>query len=448
MSRRAKWGLIIGILVVVGGGLFALTAAKRGGGETEVRLEPVGKRDLVATVTASGTIEPKTKVDVSADITGRIVRIAVREGDIVQKGQFLIQIDPAQYEANVKRTEALVASSQAAFVQAQASMDQARRNYERVAELSKAGTNLVSPASVEESLTAFEVAQANANASRAQVEQARAGLQEARDALAKTRLTAPMSGRVTRLAVEEGEVAVPGTFSRETALLLTISDMSVVLAKVQVDETDVVRLSLGDSVRVTIDAFPDSTFTGKVSLIANSATLTATQTQAGSTDQAVDFDVEITLDAPPETIRPGLSSTARIITDTRKEALSVPIIALTVRSHEPVPNESVKRDEDKAPAAPAPQAAGGKGDTTGGRPGGKGKEEEGVFVVRGGLARFAPVKVGIAGEEHFEVLSGLAVGDTVVAGPYQVIRDLKDSTRVKQAQEQGGDGEGGEAQGR
>ena len=444
MSRRAKWGLIIGIIVVLGGGLFALTAAKRGGGETEVRLEPVGKRDLVATVTASGTIEPKTKVDVSADITGRIVRIAVREGDVVQKGQFLIQIDPAQYEANVKRTEALVASSQAAYVQAQASMDQARRNYERVAELAKAGTNLVSPASVEESQTAFEVAQANANASRAQVEQARAGLQEARDALAKTRLTAPMSGRVTRLAVEEGEVAVPGTFSRETALLLTISDMSVVLAKVQVDETDVVRLALGDSVRITIDAFPDSTFTGKVSLIANSATLTATQTAAGSSDQAVDFDVEITLDAPPETIRPGLSSTARIITDTRKDALSVPIIALTVRTHEAVPNESVKRDEAPAPAAPAAQ--GKPGDTSGtGRFGTRGKETEGVFIVRAGIARFLPVKVGIAGEEHFEVLSGLAAGDTVVAGPYQVIRDLKDSTKVKQVQEQQGEDQGQQA---
>lgn len=444
MSRRAKWGLIIGIIVVLGGGLFALTAAKRGGGETEVRLEPVGKRDLVATVTASGTIEPKTKVDVSADITGRIVRIAVREGDLVQKGQFLIQIDPAQYEANVKRTEALVASSQAAYVQAQASMDQARRNYERVAELAKAGTNLVSPASVEESQTAFEVAQANVNSSRAQVEQARAGLQEARDALSKTRLTAPMSGRVTRLAVEEGEVAVPGTFSRETALLLTISDMSVVLAKVQVDETDVVRLALGDSVRITIDAFPDSTFTGKVSLIANSATLTATQTAAGSSDQAVDFDVEITLDAPPETIRPGLSSTARIITDTRKDALSVPIIALTVRTHEPVPNESVKRDEAAAPAAPASEHK--PGDTIGtGRFGAKGKETEGVFLVRAGIARFTPVKVGIAGEEHFEVLGGLAAGDTVVAGPYQVIRDLKDSTKVKQAQEQQGEGQGNQA---
>lgn len=423
MSRRAKWSLIIGLVVVVGGGIFALTAAKRGGKETEVRLEPVAKRDLVATVTASGTIEPKTKVDVSADITGRIVRIGVKEGDWVEKGAFLIQIDPAQYEAAVKRGEALVASSQAAFVQAQANLDQAKRMWDRMNELSRTSPTLVSAEQVEQSRTAWEVAQANANSARAQVAQARAGLQEARDQLSKTRLVAPMTGRVTRLNVEEGEVAVPGTFSRETALLLTIADMSVVLAKVQVDETDVVRLALGDSVRVTIDAFPDSSFVGRVSLVANSATLTATQTAGGSSDQAVDFDVEITLDNPPETIRPGLSATARIITDTRDDVLSIPIIALTVRGHEPVANESAR------PAAPAAPDTSRFGQA-------KGKEAEGVFVVRGGTATFVPVKVGIAGEEHFEVLGGVQEGDTVVAGPYQVIRDLKDSTRVRQ-QKQG-----------
>ena len=428
MSRRTKWSLIIGLVVVVGGGVFALTAAKRGGKETEVRLEPVGKRDLVATVTASGTIEPKTKVDVSADITGRIVRIGVKEGDWVEKGAFLIQIDPAQYEAAVKRGEALVASSQAAAVQAQASLDQAKRTWDRMDELARTSSTLVSAEQVEQSRTAWEVARANATSARAQVEQARASLQEGRDQLGKTRLVAPMTGRVTRLAVEEGEVAVPGTFSRETALLLTIADMSVVLAKVQVDETDVVRLALGDSVRVTIDAFPDSTFTGRVSLVANSATLTATQTAGGSSDQAVDFDVEITLDHPPETIRPGLSSTARIITDTRKDALSVPIIALTVRGHEAVANESVRRDT--APGAGA---------------GPKPEEAEGVFVVRGGTALFTPVKVGIAGEEHFEVLDGLVAGDTVVAGPYQVIRDLRDSTRVRQQKQEAPEGAGAAA---
>jgi HlyD family secretion protein len=260
------------------------------------------------------------------------------------------------------------------------------------------------------------VAVANHNSSRAQVEQAQAGLQEARDNLSKTRLVAPMAGRVVRLPVEEGEVAVPGTFSRESALLMTIADLSVVLAKVKVDETDVVRLHMGDSVQVSIDAFPDTTFTGRVTKISNSAQLTATATAAGSTDRAVDFDVEITLDNPPTDIRPDLSATAKIVTDTRKNSLALPIIALTVREDERVPNESVE------PGTPAPA------DTF---PGDRKKETEGVFIIRDNLAYFQPVKVGIAGEEHFEILTGLKEGDKIVAGSYQAIRELKDSTRVR-----------------
>jgi HlyD family secretion protein len=225
-----------------------------------------------------------------------------------------------------------------------------------------------------------------------------------------------MAGRVVRFPVEEGEVAVPGTFSRESALLMTIADLSVVLAKVKVDETDVVRLHMGDSVQVSIDAFPDTTFTGRVTKISNSAQLTATQTAAGSTDRAVDFDVEVTLDNPPADIRPDLSATAKIVTDTRKNSLALPIIALTVRENERVPNESVET------GAPAPA------DTF---PGDRKKETEGVFIVRDNLAFFLPVKVGIAGEEHFEILSGLKEGDRIVAGSYQAIRELRDSTRVR-----------------
>jgi putative ABC transport system ATP-binding protein len=273
-------------------------------------------------VTASGRIAAQTKVDVSADITGRIIRIGVKEGDLVTKGQFLIQIDPAQYQANVARSQGLVASAQAGLVQARANRDQAERALARSKELAKAGSSLIAPEAVEQSQTSYEVADANWRASQAQLDQARAGLREAQDQLSKTRLIAPMSGRVVRLAVEEGEVAVPGTFSRETGLLLTIADLSVILANVKVDETDVVRLSRGDSVEVTIDAFPDTTFTGRVTKISNSAQLTATQTNAGSTDQAVDFEVEVTLDNPPADVRPDLSCTSRIVTDTRVKALS------------------------------------------------------------------------------------------------------------------------------
>ncbi len=413
MSRRTKFGLAAVVLAVVAGGLFFLTGAKRNKRAVEVRLEAVQPRDLVASVTASGKIEPQTSVDVSADITGRITRIAVKEGDLVQKGQFLIQIDPTQYEAAVARAEALLSSSAASQVQARANLDQSERQLRRSREIRVSNPTLISDEALEQAQTAYDVARANYNSATAQVGQNRATLEEAKDQLSKTRLVSPITGRVTRLEVEEGEVAVPGTFSRETALLMTVSDLSVILAKVQVDETDVVRLAMGDSVQVTIDAFPDTSFMGRVTKISNSAQLTATATASGSADRAVDFDVEITLANPPKEIRPDLSCTAKIVTETRAKVLSVPIIALTVRQHEKVVNESVKRDTAGA---------------------GKAKETEGVFLVRGGIATFTPVKVGIAGEEYFEVMSGVKQGDTIVAGTYQAIRDLQDSARVRASQ--------------
>src|SRR2546422_143098 len=349
MSKRNK--------VLVGSGAVALIAilvvvsagARRDRG-VEVRFENVAKRDLVAAVTASGKIQPKKKVDISADITGRITKLAVREGDLVTNGQFLLQIDPTIYEANL-------------------------------------------------------------NAAEHQVDQSRAAVQEARDNLRKTHITAPMSGRVTRLAVEEGEVAVPGTFSKDVGLLLTVSDLSVIQAKVRVDETDVVRVHLGDSVEVSIDAFPDTTFTGRVTKISNSSILTATSTATGQNERAVDYEVEITLNHPPGDVRPDLSATARVVTDTRKQVLSIPIIALTVRENKPISTEN----------RPADTSAFAR----------KKREAEGVFVVTKGVAAFRPVKVGIAGDEYFEVADGLKEGETIVAGPYQSIRDLKDSARVR-----------------
>ena len=225
-------------------------------------------------MTASGKIEPKTSVDISADITGRIIRIAVREGDTVRKGQFLIQIDPAEYQAAVTRAEAIVASTQATLLQTRANRDQAEREWRRTNQLTQLGPNLIAPATAEQARTTFDVAEATYQSTRAQLQESRANLQAAKDNLAKTRLVSPISGRVVRLAVEEGEVAVPGTFSRETGLLMTVADLSVILAKVQVDETDVVRIAGNDSVQITIDAYPDTTFVGRVTKVSHSAKLT------------------------------------------------------------------------------------------------------------------------------------------------------------------------------
>jgi HlyD family secretion protein len=406
MSRRTKVWVVVGVVALVVAGLVGFQINRQKNRATEVRLEQVSRRDLVSSVTASGKIEAKTSVDISADITGRIIDIAVKEGDLVKKGQFLLQIDPAQYQAAVARAQGMVASTEATLLQTRATRDQAQRAWNRARQLTQLGDNLIAPETAEQSQTAYD----------AQLEQARASLQESRDNLAKTRLTAPISGRVVRLAVEEGEVAVPGTFSRETGLLMTIADLSVILAKVQVDETDVVRLKQRDSVEVTIDAYPDTTFWGDVTEISHSAKLTPTETASGSTDRAVDFDVEITLRKPPPDIRPDLSCTARIITDTRGRALSIPIIALTVRDHERIPNES-----EGAPPMDTLRARFKK------------RDAEGVFVVRNGVATFRPVKTGVAGEEFFEVVDGLREGETIVAGTYQAIRDLKDGAKVRAA---------------
>ncbi|HKW42533.1 MAG TPA: efflux RND transporter periplasmic adaptor subunit [Gemmatimonadales bacterium] len=409
MSKRGKMLVGAGAAVLIVGLVVVSAGARRERGQ-EVRFEKVTSRDLVAAVTASGKIQPKKKVDVSADITGRITKIAVREGDLVKQGQFLLQIDPTIYQANLQQAQATMASSQAAAVQAKANLDQSERALRRTKELHTTSPNLVSQEQLEQAQTAFDIAQANLTAAEHQVDQARAAVQSARDNLRKTTLIAPMTGRVTRLAVEEGEVAVPSTFSKDIGLLLTVSDLSVIQAKVKVDETDVVRVHLGDSVDVSIDAFPDTTFVGRVTKVSDSSVRDATSTATGQNDRAVDYEVEITLDKPPADIRPDLSATARIVTATRKEVLSIPIIALTVRENKPVSTELKPVD------------------TTAAR---RKKETEGVFVVKDGVATFRPVKVGIAGDEYFEVTDGLKPGETIVAGPYQAIRDLKEGARVR-----------------
>ena len=416
MSKKVKWS--IGGVVIVGIAAFmAVTAAKRGNKGTEVRVETVQKRDLVASVTASGQVQPQTKVDVAADISGRIVRLAVKEGQTVTKGQFLLEIDPSQYVAAVQRAEAAVSASKAQEAQAKANFIQSERNYQRSADIKKANAQLVSDEQLEQLKTQAEVQRALQEAAAHQVEQSEAQLKDARSSLAKTTILAPMTGRVTRLAVEQGETAVPGTFNKDAATLLTIADMSVLETKVKVDETDVARIEVGDSAIVQIDAFPDTTFLGRVTKISNSSVKGAAAA-AGSADQAVDYEVTIQLLDPPKDTRPDFSATAKVVTDARGAALSIPIIALTVRENEKLENTDT--------------AAIALGRTTNAKQVGK-KDVEGVFVVgTDNKVTFRPVKVGIAGEKYFEVLTGLKEGEKIVGGTYQAIRELKDGALIRE----------------
>jgi HlyD family secretion protein len=420
MSKRMKWS-ITGATVVAVALILGLTAAKRGNKGVEVRIEPVQRRDLVASVTASGQIRPQTKVDLSADVSGRIVRLAVREGQVVARGQFLLQIDPEQATAAVDRSNAALASARAQEAQARANLIQSEKSYERSAAIKKTNSQLISDEQLDQLKTSVDVNRSLHEAAQHAVSQALAALRDARNSLGKTTIYAPMAGRVTRLNVEAGETAVPGTFNKDAATLLTISDMSVLETKVKVDETDVARITIGDSAVVQIDAFPDTTFVGRVTKISNSSLRTAANVSNASADQAVDYEVTIQLlNAPAET-RPDFSATAKVITDTRQSVLSIPIIALTVRENEALARE----DTAVGLGRPRPTKEVGK------------KDVEGVFVIAAdNKVTFRPVKVGIAGEKHFEVMTGLRQGERIVAGTYQAIRELKDGAVVREAKPQ------------
>ena len=414
MRKPVKLTLLgVGAAALLGVG--ALAASKRGPKAAEVKTEPVARRDLVAAVTASGQVRPNVKVDVASDVSGRIVRLAIKEGDVVTRGQFLLQLDPEQYAANVQRAQAAVSSAQAQLAQARANFIGAQRQADRMTAIQKQNAQLVSAAELDNLRTQSDVNRALVEAAGHGVDQALASLRDARQALGKTTIVAPMSGKVTRLNVEQGETAVPGTFNKDAATLLTISDMSTLETRIKVDETDVARIKLGDSAVVQLDAFPDTTFIGRVTQISNSS-VKATATQQAA-DQAVDYEVTVRLVNPPTDTRPDFSATAKVVTDTRNRALSVPIIALTVRENQPTGGA------DSAPTrGRQPQKEVGKRDV------------EGVFIVgKDNKVAFRPVKVGIAGEKYFEVLGGVKEGETIVAGTYQAIKDLKDGALIRTA---------------
>ncbi len=414
MTKGVKIGIAIAIIAALGAGGYVAKQRSANKAAT-VKVEAVEARDLVASVTASGQVRPRVKVDVSADITGRIIRLAVKEGDQVTKGQFLLQIDPQQFEAALQRSLAALASSKAQYAQARANFIQANRNFERSSEIKRATPTLLSDEQLEQLRTAVEVNQALSDAAKFSVEQSEAAVRDSRFALSRTTIQAPMSGRITRLNVENGETAIQGTLNKDAATLLTISDLSILETKIKVDETDVSRIKLGDSAVVQIDAFPDTTFVGRVVRIANSSVRAAA---AATGDQAVDYEVVVQLINAPQETRPDFSATAKVITDVRQRVLSIPIIALTVREDSAL----ISGDTAQAPAGrKGPSKQVGKRDV------------EGVFVVSPtNTVSFRQVRVGIAGDRYFEVLGGLKAGDRIVSGTYQAIRELKEGAAVKE----------------
>jgi HlyD family secretion protein len=415
--------LIAVVVIVVLGGASAISLVSTRERGAEVRMEEVGTRDLVATVTSSGNVRARRTVDISSDVMGRVIEMNVEEGDDVVEGEILLRIDPTQFEAARGRAVATLSQARAQQAQQEANLVRARRDYERNVGLWRRDSILVSRQVVEDAETNLEVAQSLFEAAQHGVAQAQAALEEAEDQLAKTTIRAPMDGKVTRLQVEQGETVVIGTMNNPGSLILTISDLSVVEAVVEVDETDIPDIALGDSALVELDAFPDVHFIGRVTEIGNSAIINPATVAGTGQTAAIDFEVVITIENPPVELRPDLSATADIITDVRDQALSIPIIALTVREAEDDSASAGTSSNDEDPNRRRPE-----GPVARGR---RAPDIEGVFVVSDGNVTFTPVEVGIAGQEYFEVLSGLSPGDTVVSGPYQRIRELNDGDPVR-----------------
>ena len=375
-----------------------------------VRVETVGNRDLVATVTASGNVRATRKVDISSDISARVAELLIEEGDDVEEGQVLLRLDPTRYQAALDRSQANLSQAQAQVAQSQANFLRAERQARRMAQIWASDSLLVSRQDVENAETDLEIQSSMLQASTFGVNQSEAAVEEARDQLSKTVIIAPMTGRVTRLNVEQGETVIVGTMNNPGSLVLTVSDLSVMEVVLEVDETDVPEIALGDYATVELDAFPEREFPGYVTQIGNSAIRPPSQSAGSGQTPTIDFEVIVTLLPPPVELRPDLSATAEVVIDTRNGQLSVPIISVTLREED---------EEDGV------RNSNGNGTSE------KSDPIEGVFVIRDGRVTFTPVEIGIAGDEYFEVISGLALGDSIVSGPWQVVRTLEDGDAVE-----------------
>lgn len=451
MTTKKKVLIGIGGLIVVAL-IIAGTVYQSHKGVVEVQTGKVAKTDLASNVTASGEIRPKTFANVGANAFGKIVKLYVKEGDKVKKGQLLAQLENVQPESDVQAGQATVSASKTDLEASQAALntniadlerakadeEQKRLDYQRAEQLFK--DQLIPKSDYESRKAAYETSAAGLLQAKARIVQARAqvdsaqkhiqqnvaSLRRASDALSKTTYLAPFDGVVTNLPVREGETVVVGIQNSPGSTLMTVADMSIITAEVKVDETDIVNVKLGQPAEVSIDAIPKKKFKGIVTEIGNNAVLRSTgvstsQTTGGS-QEAKDFKVVVTLQDPPENLRPGLSSTAKITTATRQGVVSVPIQALTIRQRGDLEQKSKDKDKSTVQAAGpanAEKAAAAK------------EELQGVFVLRDGKAEFVPVETGITGTTDIEVTKGLKEGDTIVTGSYKVLRTLRNGASVK-----------------
>lgn len=433
MTRRRT--LLLAIFVLAGAALAAGTYWLRQEPAVRVTAEEVRVRDLEAVVSASGKIRPKRQVNISASQMGRVTRLAVVEGQRVTTGQFLLEIDPRSLEGQLRRGEAGVAVARSGLEQARTAVEQARGNVdlarqnlvrqEQLWDLGLTPRESLERAQHELAVRETEYAQRQQEIQtrEEQIRQEEASLATTQYNLTQVIISSPMDGIVTRRNIEEGETAVVGTMNNAGTVLLTIADMSVLETEVEVDETDIPSVAIGQPARITIDAVPNRVFRGRVTEIGNSP-VQAAQNTGGR--QATSFKVVVTLDEQVPDVRPGFTATADITTATRSAAVAVPIQALTVREVLVDAAGGIVREAAPRRGGVEPTVAA----STEPPPGHERRETEGVFVLRDGRAVFTPIRIGIAGERYFEVIEGLEPGDEVLTGPFASVRELSDDTPV------------------
>ena len=435
MNRR---NILIALAVVlVGGALVAANLFFKKDPALVVTVETIKARDLESIVSASGKIQPKKLVNIAAETSGRVVDLAVDEGDTVKTGQFLLQIDPRSLRTRVDNTSASLQAAESSLEQMRQSiettklqLDQAQKNLTRQRDLwTKGITTREALERAENEVRTTESGlrerEKQVAAQEARLGQERASVENARYDLSKVRIESPIDGIVTRRNIQEGETAVIGTMNNAGTVLLTLADMSVLQAEVEVDETNIPNVKLGQIAKVVIDALPDRTFKGRVTEIGNSPIQQSGAAAGGRT--ATNFKVVVVIEDDVPAVRPGFTCTADITTATRQNVTAVPIASVAVRelvydaNNQIVKKPTTERRRGVEPVASAAELL----------PGQTRKETEGVFMIRDGKVEFVPIKMGIAGDQYFEILSGLKPGDQVITGPYNSVRTMAEGDAVK-----------------
>jgi len=441
--KRSVWRwILIGAGAIFLIAIVAFNLAKNDTPSVSAKLGQVEARNITSTITAPGRIRAVASVDISAEVPGRVIELKVAEGDSVRAGDLLLRLDDAQYRSRVDQAQAGLKSTQASLVLAEARLNQLEKDQNRLAALKE--KDLASAEALEKVRTDYSVQKAEADARREEVSRMRATLADAEADLRKTVYRSPVSGVVSRLSIELGEIVMTGTMNNPASVILTISDLGLMQVEAEVDETDIVDVHPGQAAKITVDAIPDTSFKGHVVMVGNSGR--QNNPGASASEEVVNFEVKVQFDRPDSRLKPGMTADVEVETQMRSEVLAVPIQALVARSRLVLEKDekiAVKKSKKKTLIHAAP-------DTLKGTAREKWEKEvvEGVFKLVNNEAVFMPVKTGISDEAMIEVTGDLAAGDNVVTGPYRVLKDLKEGVRVKPAKEGEGEGDGKKGKGK